>query len=263
MSETTETVRSRSSLDGQTAVVTGASAGIGRAITEVFAADGANVVVCSRTLDDVEAVADEFANLPGDVEPVEADVTDRDDVAALAEATEEAFGGVDILVNNAGGGAGLMPLDEVGGDVWDDVVDVNLTGVYNVTHAFADALQAGDPSAVVNVASMAGEYGVEGMGPYSAAKGGVISLTRTLARDWADEDVRVNAVSPGFIATEKLRENFGYDAEIERGNADRKWGTPAEVADLVRFLASDAASFVDGQSVRITGTPNTYQTPDL
>lgn len=257
MTETTDAVRSRSSLDGKTAVVTGASAGIGRAITEVFLADGADVVVCSRTLADVEAVADEFADLPGDVEAVEADVTDRDDVAALAEATEEAFGTVDVLVNNAGGGAGLMPLDEVTPETWAHVIDVNLTGVYNVTHAFADALQGGAPSAVVNVASMAGEYGVEGMGPYSAAKGGVISLTRTLARDWADEDVRVNAVSPGFIATEKLRENFGYEAEIERGNADRQWGTPAEVADLVRFLASDAASFVDGQSVRITGTPNT------
>jgi len=263
MNETTDAVRSRSSLAGKTAVVTGASAGIGRAITDVLLADGADVVGCSRTLADVEAVADDVAELPGDFEPVEADVTDRDDVAALAEATEEAFGGVDVLVNNAGGGAGLMALDDVDGDLWDSVVDVNLTGVYNVTHAFADALQAGGPSAVVNVASMAGEYGVEGMGPYSAAKGGVVSLTRTLARDWADDDVRVNAVSPGFVATEKLRENFGYDAEIDRGDADRKWGTPAEIADLVRFLASDAASFVNGQSVRITGPPNTYEAPDL
>ncbi|GGM76615.1 3-oxoacyl-[acyl-carrier protein] reductase [Halarchaeum rubridurum] len=263
MSETTDAVRSRSSLEGKTAVVTGASAGIGRAITEVFAADGADVVVCSRTLGDVEAVAEAFADLPGDVEPVEADVTDRDDVAALAEATEEAFGGVDVLVNNAGGNAAMAPTGEYKPELWDQTVGVNLTGVYNVTHAFGDALRAGGPSAVVNVASMAGEYGVENMGPYSAAKAGVIAFTRSLAREWADADVRANAVSPGFIATEKLRENFGLDAEIERGNADRKWGTPAEVADLVRFLASDAASFVDGQSVRITGTPNTYTTPDV
>ncbi|WP_435096417.1 SDR family NAD(P)-dependent oxidoreductase [Halarchaeum sp. P4] len=261
MTETTDAVRSRSSLEGKTAVVTGASSGIGRAIAEVFAADGADVVICSRTLDDVESVADELADLPGTVEPVEADVTDRDDVAALADATVDAFGGVDVLVNNAGGGAGMAPTDEVDPETWDGVVDVNLTGVYNVSTAFADALQSGSPSAIVNVASMAGEYGVENMSAYSAAKAGVIAFTRSLAREWAENDVRVNAVSPGFIATEKLREGFGLDEEIERANADRTWGTPAEVADLVRFLASDAASFVDGQSVRITGTPNTYEAP--
>jgi len=262
MTETTDAVRSRSGVEGKTAVVTGASSGIGRAIASVFAADGADVVVCSRTLADVEAVADELADLPGDVEAVEADVTDRDDVEALAAAAEDEFGGVDVLVNNAGGGAGLMPLDEVDGDLWDAVVGVNLTGVYNVTHAFSDALRADGSSAVVNVASMAGEYGVEGMGPYSAAKGGVVSLTRTLARDWADDDVRVNAVSPGFVATEKLREGYGLERELDRANAERTWGTPAEIADLVRFLASDAASFVNGQSVNVTGTPNTYETPD-
>ena len=130
-------------------------------------------------------------------------------------------------------------------------------------YAFADALHKGSPSAVVNTPSMAGEYGVEEMGPYSAAKAGVIAFTKTLARESAEDDVRVNAVSPGFIATEKLREQFGYENVIDRQNADRKFGTPAEVADLVRYLASDAASFVNGRSIRITGPPNTYETPSL
>ena len=122
----------------------------------------------------------------------------------------------------------------------------------------------GVPSAVVNTPSMAGEYGVEEMGPYSAAKAGVIAFTKTLARESAEDDVRVNAVSPGFIATEKLREQFGCENVIDRQNADRKFGTPAEVADLVRYLASDAASFVNGRSSsHHTVPPNTYETPSL
>jgi len=261
--ESTDSVRSRSSLDGKTAVVTGASSGIGRATAAVFAADGADVVICSRTQADVDAVADDFADLPGEVIAVEADVTDRDDVAALADATVEAFGDVDVLVNNAGGGGALDPLHELDDDEFERIVEVNLLGTYNVTDAFADALRGGDTSAVVNTASMAGEYGVAKMGPYSAAKAGVISLTRTLAAEWAGDDVRVNAVSPGFIATDAVVERLGIERPENRTNVDRDVGTPAEVADLIRFLATDAASFVTGQSVRITGPPNLYEGPDL
>lgn len=151
--------------------MTGASSGIGRAITETFAADGADVVICSRTQQDVDAVADELnaADLPGSILPVECDVTDRDSVTALAEVTVEEFSGVDVLVNNADGTGEGGPLHEIDPEDWDGVIDVNLTGTYTVTAAFADALRE-DGGAVVNTASMAGRYGVAGMGPYSAAK---------------------------------------------------------------------------------------------
>jgi 3-oxoacyl-[acyl-carrier protein] reductase len=180
----TDSVRDRSSVTGARAVVTGASSGIGRAIAETFVADGADVVVCSRTRTDVEAVADELneADLPGSVLPVERDVTDRDSVGALTEATLDEFGGVDVLVNNAGGAGQGEPLQNVGADDWESVIAVNLSGVYNVTHAFADALRAAG-GVVVNTSSMAGRYGVAGMGPYSAAKAGVSALTRTLAAE--------------------------------------------------------------------------------
>ncbi|MFC7165590.1 SDR family NAD(P)-dependent oxidoreductase [Halospeciosus flavus] len=259
---TTESVCERSSVAGKTAVVTGASSGIGRAVTETFVADGADVVICSRTQADVDAVAEELngADVPGEVLPVECDVTDRDDVEALAAATVEEFGEVDVLVNNAGGAAGAGSLDEVDAETWDGVIEVNLTGTYNVTTAFADALRE-DGGAVVNTASQAGRYGVAGMGPYSAAKAGVIALTRTLASEWADEDVRVNAVNPGFIATPPVKEMLGLDETPSREEVAREIGTPHEVADTIRFLASDAASFVTGQTIAPTGLPHTFEPP--
>jgi len=276
---TEETISERFGVAGKTAVVTGASSGIGRAVAETFVADGADVVICSRTQDDVDAVADELnsSDLPGAVLPVECDVTDRDSVAALADATVEEFGTVDVLVNNAGGAGEGAPLHEVDPEEWDGVVDVNLTGTFNVSRAFADALRddgadeqsssssashAQQNGAVVNTSSMAGRYGVSGMDPYSAAKAGVSNLTRTLARDWADDDVRVNAVEPGFIATGPVREKFGLDGIPGRESVDRDMGTPHEVADTIRFLASDAASFITGQTIAPTGPPHTFTPPE-
>ena len=188
-------------------------------------------------------------------------MTDRGDVDALAEAAEREFGGADVLVNNAGG-AGGDAFDEVSPEDWYHVLDVNLTGTYNCLQAFGDQLQESD-GAVVNLASMAGQYGVPGMVPYSAAKSGVSALTRSLAAEWAGEDVRLNAVAPGFVATEGVRETFGIDREVDRSAADRNLGTTDEVADLVRFLASPASSFVSGETVEITGSPLVYGPGDL
>ncbi|MFB6233802.1 MAG: SDR family NAD(P)-dependent oxidoreductase [Halopenitus sp.] len=260
----TDSVRNRASVDGETVVVTGSSSGIGRAIAETFVADGADVVLCSRTQADVDAVATELneADLPGSAVAVECDVTDRDSVAALAEATLDEFGGVDVLVNNAGGAGPGLPMHELDDENWDSVVDVNLTGTYNVTDAFADALRE-DGGAIVNTASMAGRYSVAGMSAYSAAKAGVTALTRALAAEWAADDVRVNAVEPGFIGTEHVREWLGLDELPSREPVDRKVGTPHEVADTVRFLASDAASFVTGQTISPTGPPHTFEPPEV
>jgi 3-oxoacyl-[acyl-carrier protein] reductase len=262
---TTDALRDRSSVRDTTAVVTGGSSGIGREVAATFVADGARVVLCSRTRDDVERVAEALneADLPGKAVAIEADITDRASVAALADATDERFGSVDILVSNAGGGGTLASLDEFDPDEWESLVETNLIGTYNVTQAFADTLADGTGS-IVNVASMAGERAVPGMTAYGAAKSGVVAMTRTLAAEWADRDVRVNAVSPGYIATEKIKDRMGIpDDALDRADTDREVGTPGEVADLVRFLASGGASFISGRSVVIKGPPITPSDPDF
>ena len=248
-----------------TAIVTGASSGIGRATAEQFAADGANVAICSRKLDNVEPVAAEItAGEGGDAIAVEADVTDRDAVEGLVEDTVETFGGVDVLVNNAGASF-MAGFDDISPNGWDTIVDVNLTGTKNSTQAAAEHLKSGDDGgAVVNVASVAGQQGSPYMSHYGAAKAAIINLTKSLAYEWAGDDVRINCVAPGFVATPGLASQMGIDADdIERETVERRMGTSEEIADVISFLASPAASFVVGETITAGGVPDIMESPDL
>ena len=248
----------RFSLDGDVAVVTGASTGIGRAIAETFAADGASVVVCSREQGNVDPVAEEIGDA---CRAVECDVTDREAVESLVAATVEAFGGLDALVNNAGASF-LCPFEDLSENGWKTVVDINLHGTYHCTQAAGAELAGG--GAVVNVASVAGREPLPGMSHYGAAKAGVINLTETLAVEWADRDVRVNCIAPGFVATPGVEAQMGVSADrIDRADVDRRVGTSEEIADLARFLASDAASYVTGETVAARGVPPGEETPTL
>lgn len=243
-------------LSERVAVVTGGGRGIGRAITLGLAAAGATVVPAARTATEVEAVAAEARDLGVEARGVVADVTDDGDVDALVDETVAAFGSLDVLVNNAG----FNPDDALGdpaeieAEAVDDVLDVNLRGAFRTLRAAGPYLKDAGGS-VVNVASVAGEVGLPRQHPYVASKHGLVGLTKSAAIDWAPE-VRVNAVAPGYVATD-LTEPLREDERLRRSILDRtpldRFADPAEIAGPVAFLASDAASFVTGETLAADG----------
>ncbi|MDY6779727.1 MAG: glucose 1-dehydrogenase [Halobacteria archaeon] len=247
-----------------TAVVTGASSGIGKAIAEVFAEDGANVAVCSRESDNIQPVAREINQgaYEGEALAVECDVTDRDAVETVVEETVDEFGEVDVLVNNAGASF-MSGFDSLSPNAWSTVVDINLTGTYNCTQAAGDELKDGGGS-VVNLSSVAGQQGAPYMSHYAAAKAGVINLTTTLAHEWSGHGVRVNCVAPGFVATPGVESQMGISADnIDRSEVDRRMGTSEEIADIVRFLSSPASSYINGETVTARGVPDIMESPEV
>ncbi|ADB61219.1 short-chain dehydrogenase/reductase SDR [Haloterrigena turkmenica DSM 5511] len=247
------------SLEGQTAVVTGSSSGIGKAMVERFADDGANVVVTSRELENVEPVAEAIneSEADGQALAVECDVTDREAVDELIARTVDVFGGLDTLVNNAGASFQAPPA-EISENGWKTIVDINLHGTFHCSQAAGAYMREHDGGKIINVASVAGQRGSRQMSHYGAAKAGVINFTKSVAADWAEDDVWVNCIAPGLVATEGVKSQMGVDDDadaIDRTTADRTIGTPEEVADLAQFLASPASSYIVGETITITGTP--------
>jgi NAD(P)-dependent dehydrogenase (short-subunit alcohol dehydrogenase family) len=244
---------------GETAIVTGASQGIGRSIAETLAAAGADVAICSRSQDRIDPVAEEIdANAEGDALAVECNVRDRDDVEAFVEATVEELGGVDILVNNAGGEF-VAAFDDISPNGWEAIVDLNLHGTFHCTQVAGEAMRDGeDPGGVViNMSSVNGQHAAPNESHYSAAKAAIIRLTETLSVEWADHGIRVNCVAPGLIQTPGVAETLGIDESDmpPREQVDRRIGHTEDIADVVQFLASSAASFVNGETYTVKGVP--------
>lgn len=247
------TVLDRFRLDGRTAVVTGASSGLGVAFAHAFAEAGANVVLAARRAERLADVADQVRERGAEALAVATDVTSPEDATALAEAAVERFGRLDVLVNNAGLGTAVPALKE-SPEQFQRVIDVNLTGAYQVAQACARAMT--DGGSIVNVASIiALVTGGLPQAAYAASKAGLLGLTRDLAQQWsARRGIRVNAVAPGFFPSEMTDElpEGSMDKEAARTLVGRV-GDPPELAAAVLFLAGDASSYITGQTLVVDG----------
>jgi 3-oxoacyl-[acyl-carrier protein] reductase len=240
-------------LADKVAVVTGASRGIGRATALALAAEGASVVVnyarSSAAADEVVAAITENG---GSAIALQADVADADQVDALVKATMDKWGRVDVLVNNAGITRDTLLLRMKPED-WQAVIDLNLTGVFLCTRAVSKIMLKQRAGRIINIASVAGLMGNPGQANYSAAKAGVIGLTKTVAKEMAARGVTVNAVAPGFIKTD-MTEDLPNTEDILKYIPLGRYGEAEEVAGLIRFLAADpAAAYITGQVLTIDG----------
>jgi len=242
-------------LSGRTAVITGGSRGIGRAITLGFAEAGANAVPLSRTEADVEAVAGAVRDhgVESRVEPL--DVADSAAVEACFDRIDDDLG-IDVVVNNAGinPDAALGTPESVDDEGFDLVTDVNLGGAFACARAAESPLKASNGS-LINVASVGGLVGLPRQHPYVASKHGLVGLTKSLALDWAP-DVRVNCLAPGYVATDltsDLRENERLRASIEERTPLDRFADPEEIAGPAVFLASDLASYATGATLAVDG----------
>lgn len=247
-------------LSGRVALVTGGGTGIGRAIATLLAERGADVALAGRRAGPLEEAREAIVEATGRrvfVRPT--DVTDADAAQALVADVVEELGRLDILINNAGkssyGGFSTMPPA-----TWDKDVALNLNAAFYCAHAAIPHLKASGHGAIVNISSQAGLSGTAGCGAYSAAKAGLQMFTRVAAMEWGGAGVRVNCVAPGMTATDLAQRSWaktGFDAlgSAKTAFALRRPGTPEEVAQAVVFFASDAASYITGETLAVSGGP--------
>jgi 2-hydroxycyclohexanecarboxyl-CoA dehydrogenase len=238
-------------LDDKIAIVTGAGQGIGQGIAEKLAAEGATVVVTDLN----EATAKETAETIDGV-GIHADVTSRESVEAMVAQVHRQFGRIDVLVNNAGWDKASPFVDSDPAD-WDRVIAINLYGVLHTCKAVLPIMAERGSGSVVNLASDAGRVGSSGEAVYSAAKGGVIAFTKTIAREMARHGINANAVCPGPTDTALFASMGGDNPKLREALTKaiplRRLGRPADLANAVAFLVSDEAAFITGQTVSVSG----------
>ena len=242
-------------LRGKVAVVTGASRGLGRAIALALAAEGADVALAARSRPDLEETAHIAEKRGVRALVVPTDVRRFDEVEALMREALAHLGRLDVVVNNSGV-AKVTPLAETTPADWQSIIDVNLTGVFHGCRAAAPHLIAQRSGKIVNIASVLGAVGLPGYAMYAASKGGVIALTRALGVEWARHGVQVNAIAPGWFATDMTHTAFADPRINERLTRDipaRRIGRPEEIGPLAVYLASAASDFMTGQTLLLDG----------
>ena len=252
----TKHVHSLFDLSGKTAIVTGGSRGIGKEMAEGLAEAGASLMLCARRAEWLDETVEEFRGRGFSVEGMVCDVAKADDVEAVVRTTKESFGSVDILINNAGISWGAMP-EDMPLERWQQVIDVNLTGCFLFAQAAGRVMLQQGSGSIINIASISGLTS-SANGPfyagYVASKAGLIGLTRELAASWGRKGIRVNAIAPGFFHSRLADAVIDlYERSIQENNVIPRVGEEGELKGAIVFLASDASSYITGQTLAIDG----------
>ncbi|HCI86317.1 MAG TPA: hypothetical protein DHV68_05680 [Dehalococcoidia bacterium] len=245
-------IRFMTSLQGKTALVTGASKGIGKAIAIEFGSAGANVVATARTRDEIDGVVSTITGSGGNALGVLADLGVEADISALADRAIEEYGGVDILVNNAAIIHPRIPVTELNPALWRDVLNVNLTGAFLLTQKLLPEMIERNYGKIINISSIGGRKGGAGRSAYRVTKSGLISFTESLAAEVYDNGINVNAICPGGTDTEGYRAAFNTSGKADNPSLM----DPTEIAEVALFLASDASSAVTGTAIDSFGGSN-------
>lgn len=249
-------VRDLFDLTGKTAIVTGGGRGIGREMAEGLAEAGANVVLCGRNTETLERTVSEFTSRGHKAVGAPCDVSKREDIDRVVGETVRNFGSLDILINNAGTSWGAMPEDMTLSQ-WQKVIDVNLTGCFLFAQAAGREMLKRNSGSIINIASIAGMTS-SANGPfyagYVASKAGLIGLTRELAASWGRRGIRVNAIAPGFFHSKMADAVIDiYERQIQENNVIPRVGKEGELKGIAVFLASEASSYITGQTIAVDG----------
>ena len=256
MSERREPFLEKFRLPGKVALVTGASRGIGRAIALSLVEAGADVVLASRKLPDLEAVAQEITRMGGKSLAVPTNIRHLPEIDNLVKKAVDEFHHIDILVNNAGGNPVFGSVFNINEKAWDVTMGLNLKGYFFLGQAVGKVMRDRNAGSIINIASEAGIRPSLGLGVYSMSKAGVIMLTQVLAQEWGQYNIRVNTIAPGLVKT-RFSEALWSNPTIRRGFEDStalgRITEPEEVANAVLFLASEASSYITGQTIVLDG----------
>jgi 3-oxoacyl-[acyl-carrier protein] reductase len=240
-------------LGGQTAIVTGASQGLGKAIAQELARNGARVACVARSAEKLADTVNAIVQAGGQAEAFSCDVTSRESVEKVVDTVAEGWGKLDILVNNAGITKDTL-LPRMSDDEWDQVINTNLRGAFLFCRAASRHMMRARYGRIINISSVAGIIGNAGQTNYSASKAGLIGMTRSLSKELAGRKVTINAVAPGFIESEmtKVLGDSIID-QVKKNIPAKRLGVPADVAGVVAFLASPASAYVTGQVLTVDG----------
>ena len=244
------------SLAKKTAIVSGGSKGIGKAIAMKLAQAGANVVICSRKKENLDSAVNEAESNGLTLIPIECNTSNNESILSVVDHTLEKFNGVDILVNNAAANPYYGPILNSEDSHWDKIFDVNVKGYFNFAKACSKTMIANNSGKIINVASIAAKTPLEGLGVYNISKAAVVMLTKVLAKELGEYNINVNTLAPGLIKTDfskALWENEDTHNKIVKSIPQGKMGSPDDISGMALYLASEASDFVTGSIFTVDG----------